>query len=345
MKKLLNTLYVTTPEAWVHRDGETVDIRLHGERLGRLPIHNLDSIVCMGHDVLMSPALMELCAEHGVSMVYLSESGRFQARVEGPVSGNVLLRKQQYKTSENEPAALVIAKACVAAKIQNGRINLLRHLRNHPDTFGKEEIEKTISRLAILLKEIKNNCTTLDSLRGYEGMCADEYFSVFDHTIVAQKNDFRFLKRTRRPPLDRVNALLSFIYVLLTAACRSALESVGLDPAVGFLHRDRPGRPSLALDLVEEFRHFIADRIVLSLINLQVIQANDFKITPTGAVEINDDAKKVILQNWQKRKQEQVQHPYLEESVPLGLFPFVQAQLLARTLRGDLPYYPACLFR
>jgi CRISPR-associated protein Cas1 len=220
----------------------------------------------------------------------------------------------------------------------------MRHLRNHQNTDGKENIEKAINRLAILLKEAQDSAT-LDELRGYEGICADEYFSVFDHMIVAQKNDFRFLKRSRRPPLDRVNALLSFLYVLLAHACRSALESVGLDPAVGFLHRDRPGRPSLALDLLEEFRHPIADRLVLSLINLQTVQAKDFIIGPTGAVEMSDDTRKTILQTWQKRKLDEVQHPYLEETISLGLFFHVQAQLLARTIRGDMKYYPAYMNR
>lgn len=344
MKKLLNTVYITTPEAWVHREGESVEVRLHGEKLGRIPIIGVESIVCMGHDVLMSPALMELCAERGVSMVYLTEYGKFQARVEGPVSGNVLLRKQQYKISDDEPKALKIARTCVAAKIQNGRGNLLRHLRNHPETDGRKEMEEVIARLALLLKEVAR-CETLDSLRGYEGMCADEYFSVFDYLIVAQKNDFRFLKRTRRPPMDRVNALLSFLYVLLTHAARSALEGVGLDPAVGFLHRDRPGRPSLALDLVEEFRHPIADRLALNLINMQMVQADDFDIGPTGAVEMTESARKTVLEAWQKRKQEEVQHPYLEESVKIGLFFHVQAQLLARTIRGDMQYYPAYMNR
>lgn len=344
MKKLLNTLYITSPDAWVHRDGETVEIQLQGNKVGKLPVHGLESIVCMGYNVLMSPAVMELCASQGVSMVYLNQNGRFQARVEGPLSGNVLLRKEQYRISDEESRALPIAKACVAAKIQNSRSNLMRHLRNHQNTDGKEDIEKAINRLAILLKEAQDSAT-LDELRGYEGICADEYFSVFDHMIVAQKNDFRFLKRSRRPPLDRVNALLSFLYVLLAHSCRSALESVGLDPAVGFLHRDRPGRPSLALDLLEEFRHPIADRLVLSLINLQTVQAKDFIIGPTGAVEMSDDARKTIIQTWQKRKLDEVMHPYLEETISLGLFFHVQAQLLARTIRGDMKYYPAYMNR
>lgn len=342
MKKLLNTLFVTTPEAWVHRERETVVIEKSGEQLGKFPIHILQGIVCIGHDVLVSPHLMALCAERGVTISYFSENGRFQARVEGPVSGNVLLRKQQYRMSDNHELTLPVARACVAAKIQNARTNLQRQLRNHAENDNNHQIREVVLRLAQQIKKVAA-CNDLDELRGYEGASADDYFSVFDHLIVSQKNDFSFSGRSRRPPLDRVNALLSFVYTLMTHDIRSALEGVGLDPAVGFLHRDRPGRPSLALDLLEEFRHSIADRLVLSLINLQVIQGKGFDFGPTGAVVMDDETRKVVLSAWQKRKQEEIRHPYLEESAPIGIFFHLQARLLARTIRGDLEYYPAFL--
>jgi CRISPR-associated protein Cas1 len=340
VKKLLNTLFVTTPEAWVHRERETVVIKKNGEQLGKFPIHLFQGIVCIGHDVLVSPHLMALCAERGVTISYFNENGRFQARVEGPVSGNVLLRKQQYRMSDHPELMLPIVRACVAAKIQNARTNLQRHIRNHPDKENSPAIKTVVQRLAHQIKKVAV-CNDLEELRGYEGAAADDYFSAFDHLIVCQRKDFSFSRRSRRPPLDRVNAMLSFVYTLMTHDIRSALEGVGLDPAVGFLHRDRPGRPSLALDILEEFRHSVADRLVLSLINLQMVQGKGFQFGPTGAVEMDEETRKILLTSWQKRKQEEIRHPYLGESAPLGIFPHIQARLLARTIRGDLENYPA----
>lgn len=339
MKKLLNTLFVTTPEAWVHRDRETVVIEKKGEQLGKIPIHLLQGIVCIGYNVMVSPHLMALCAERGVTISFFNANGHFQARVEGPVSGNVLLRKQQYRLSDDPDSFLPFARASVAAKIQSARTNLQRHLRNHDANDNTDRIRGTILRLGQQIKKL-TFCKDPDELRGHEGAAADDYFSVFDHLIVSQKEDFSFSGRSRRPPMDRVNALLSFVYTLVTHDIRSALEGVGLDPAVGFLHRDRPGRPSLALDLLEEFRHSIADRLVLSLINLQVIRKKGFEIGPTGAVIMDDDTRKAVIAAWQKRKQEELRHPFLDQSAPLGIFFHIQARLLARTVRGDLDYYP-----
>jgi len=338
MRHLLNTLYVTTQGAYVSREGETVLVRVEHETKLRVPIHTLGGIVCFGQ-VSCSPPLMELCGERNVAISFLSERGKFYARVQGPVSGNVLLRREQYRRADSEEASTAIARAVVIAKIANCRTVLLRGARDRPEAPQAADLEAAAQRLARLLDDLRQPAP-LEAVRGLEGDAARTYFGVFDHLITAQKEDFFFAERSRRPPLDNVNALLSFFYTLLAHDVTAGLESVGLDPAVGYLHRDRPGRPSLALDLMEEFRPILADRLALSLINRQQIRGKGFRKTETGAVMMDDATRKEVLVAYQKRKQEEIQHPFLGETVEVGLLPFVQAMLLARHLRGDLDGYP-----
>ena len=338
MRQLLNTLFVTTQGAYLSREGEAVLVRVEHENKLRVPIHTLGGIVCFGQ-VSCSPPLMELCGDRNVAISFLSEQGRFYARVHGPVSGNVLLRREQYRRADIEAVSSEIARAVVIAKIANCRTVLLRAVRDRPDAPEVVAIEAASRRLARLLDELRQPAP-LEVVRGREGDAARTYFEVFDHLIAAQKEDFFFRERSRRPPLDNVNALLSFFYTLLAHDVTAALEAVGLDPAVGFLHRDRPGRPSLALDLMEEFRPIFADRLALSLINRQQIRGKGFRKTESGAVMMDDATRKEVLVAYQKRKQEEIQHPFLNEKLGVGLLPHVQAMLLARYLRGDLDGYP-----
>jgi len=338
MRQLLNTLFVTTQGAYVSREGETVLVRVEHETKLRVPIHTLGGIVCFGQ-VSCSPPLMELCGERNVAISFLSDQGKFYARVQGPVSGNVLLRREQYRRADSEEKSAEIARAVVIAKIANCRTVLLRAARDHPEAPQSPQLEAVAQRLARLLDDLREH-VPLDVVRGVEGDAARTYFGVFDHLITAQKEDFFFRERSRRPPLDNVNALLSFFYTLLAHDVTAALETVGLDPAVGYLHRDRPGRPSLALDLMEEFRPILADRLALSLINRQQIRGKGFRKTETGAVMMDDSTRKEVLVAYQKRKQEEIQHPFLNEKLAVGLLPIAQAMLLARCLRGDLDGYP-----
>ncbi len=343
MKKFLNTLYITTQGAYLNHEGESVLVNVEHEVRLRVPIHLLESIICFGR-VSMSPPLMGLCGQRGVHISFLSENNHFLARVQGSISGNVLLRRQHYRIADNPQRTAMIARACLAGKIANSRVTLQRALRDHPEIPGSPEIERAITRLSGILHELENT-ESVDALRGKEGEAAKRYFDVFDHLILQQKSDFYFQDRNRRPPTDNVNAILSFLYTLLTHDAESALESVGLDPQVGFLHTERPGRPSLALDLIEEFRSFIADRLTLSLINLKQLQPNDFKQSESGAITLADDARRTVLAAYQKRKQELIVHPFLNESVEIGLLPYIQALLLARHLRGDLDNYPPFIWK
>jgi len=343
MKHLLNTLYVTTQGAYLAREGETVLVRVGGETKLQLPIHTLGSIVCFGQ-VSCSPPLMGLCAERGVAVSFLSERGRFWARVEGPVSGNVLLRREQYRRADDPEASAGLARAMVIAKIANCRTVLLRAARERPERTGVPELSEAAGHLAVHLRSLEE-AAPLDTVRGKEGDAARTYFGVFDHLITAQREEFFFRERSRRPPLDNMNALLSFLYTLLVHDVRSALEGVGLDPAVGYLHRDRPGRPGLALDMMEELRPFLADRLALSLVNRQQVRGEGFRKTETGAVLMNDETRKEVLVAYQKRKQEEIQHPFLGEKVAVGLLPHCQALLMARCLRGDLDGYPPFVWR
>jgi len=343
MKHLLNTLYVTTQGAYLTREGETVLVRVDGETKLQVPIHTLGSVVCFGQ-VSCSPPLMGLCAERNVGISFLSERGRFWARVEGPVSGNVLLRREQYRRADDAGASSEIARAIVVAKIANCRTVILRAARERPEGAGVPELADAADHLAQHLRSLEEP-VSLDTVRGKEGDAARNYFSVFDHLITAQKEAFFFRERSRRPPLDNMNAVLSFLYTLLVHDMRSALEGVGLDPAVGYLHRDRPGRPSLALDMMEELRPFLADRLALSLVNRQQIKGEGFRRTETGAVLMSDETRKEVLVSYQKRKQEEIQHPFLGEKVAVGLLPHCQALLMSRCLRGDLDGYPPFIWK
>ncbi len=343
MKRHLNTLFVTTPGAYLSREGETVLVSVEKEVRLKVPIHTLGSIVCFGQ-VMCSPPLMGLCGERNVLVSFHSEHGRFLGRVHGPVSGNVLLRRAQYRCADDADVSAAIARAVVIGKVANCRTVLQRACRDHPGSCDTVAITAAAEALARHLRELQA-ARPLDAVRGIEGDAARTYFGVFDHLIVAQKDDFCFRERSRRPPLDPVNALLSFLYALLTNDVTSSLESVGLDPAVGFLHRDRPGRPGLALDLMEEFRPVLADRVALTLVNLQQVRGSGFTRTETGAVVMDDKTRKEVLMAWQKRKSEEVQHPFLGDKVTVGLLPFVQALLFARYLRGDLDAYPPYVWK
>ncbi len=343
MKKHLNTLFVTTQGAYLAKEREAVLVRVDNETKLRLPIHTLGGIVCFGN-VGCSPYLMAHCAENDVGLSFLSEYGRFLARVQGPVSGNVLLRRRQYRLADDMEASAKIAYFILTGKLANCRTVLQRALRDHSAKIDKDSVEKASRHIATAVKNIHPEMP-LDVLRGIEGDAAKQYFSVFDHLITSQKTDFSFSGRNRRPPLDKVNCLLSFVYTILLHDVRSALEAVGLDPQVGFLHRDRPGRPSLALDLMEEFRPFFADRLVLSMINLSKVQKKGFIKSQTGAVLMKDDTRKELLVAYQKRKQDEITHPFLGDKVTIGLLFHLQALLFARYLRNDLDGYPAFIWR
>jgi CRISPR-associated protein Cas1 len=343
MKKLLNTLFVTTQGAYLAKEGETIVVKVEKEIRLRLPVHTIGGIVCFGN-VSCSPFLMGFCAENGVGVSFLTEHGRFLARVQGPVSGNVLLRREQYRRADDQKAAADVARSVLTGKIANSRTVLQRVLRDHGDKVAAEQIGFAVKRLGNYLEHL-NQDQPLDVLRGFEGDAAHIYFNIFDHLILAQKDDFSFQGRNRRPPLDNVNALLSFIYTLLVHDIRSALEAVGLDPAVGFLHKDRPGRPSLALDLMEEFRPFLADRLALSLVNLRQVQGKGFDKTDAGAVVMKDETRKTLLVAYQERKQEEIVHPFLDEKVKIGMLFHIQALLMARHLRGDLDGYPPFIWK
>lgn len=343
MKRHLNTLFVTTQGAYISKEGETVTVKVDNEIRLRIPIHTIGGIVCFGQ-ISCSPFLMGFCAEKSVALTFLTEYGRFLAKVQGPVSGNVLLRREQYRLADDMSASCEIAKSVLTGKIANCRTVLMRFLRDHPDKPDTDRVEGASKLLSSSLRRLQFE-DSLDVLRGIEGDSAHTYFSVFDHLITSQKDDFSFSGRSRRPPLDNVNCLLSFIYVLVMHDIRSALETAGLDPAVGFLHRDRPGRPGLALDMLEEFRPFIADRLALSLINLCQVQNKGFKKKESGAVLLDDDTRKEVLVAYQKRKQDEVMHPFLKEKVTIGLLFHTQALLMSRYLRGDIDGYPPFLWK
>lgn len=338
MQKHLNTLFITTQKSYLAKEGECVLVRVDKSTKARFPIHMLDGIVCFGN-VTCSPFLLGHCATNDVAISFLTEYGRFLARVQGPVSGNVLLRREQYRIADDPNRSADMARSFLAGKIVNSRAVLRRACSDHSDKIDVEPIRSALSRIKSCTKRLRRD-PLLDGLRGIEGEAANTYFNVFDHLITDRTEHFRFTVRSRRPPLDRINCLLSFIYTLLTHDIRSALESVGLDPAVGFLHRDRPGRPSLALDLMEEFRPFLADRLVLSLVNLGRVKASDFVPKESGAVLMTESARKTVLTSWQNRKQDIVTHPYLQEKMPIGLLFYTQSMLLARHIRGDMDAYP-----
>jgi len=343
MRKLLNTLYVTSPDSYLSLNGENIVVLREEQELIRLPLHNLEGIVAFGYTGA-SPALMGECAKRNISLCFMTQSGRFLARITGESRGNVLLRKKQYRISDSEELSLEIARSMIIGKLFNSRWVIERATRDHAMRLDVEKLKKVSEALrqSILWAQ---ECESLDKLRGFEGEAAIRYFGIFDDLILQQKEDFTFAGRNRRPPLDKVNALLSFAYTLLANESAAALESVGLDAYVGFLHRDRPGRASLALDLMEELRPVIADRFVISLINKREVNKSGFTVQENGAVVMEDQVRKTVLSAWQARKQETITHPYLGEKTPWGLVPYVQALLLARYLRGDLDAYPTFMWK
>lgn len=337
MKKLLNTLYVTTPEVFLGLDGENIVVKQEGELLMRIPLHNLEAVTAFNY-VGVSPALLRKCSEKQIT-VSLFQGDRFCGRFVGQENGNVVLRKTQYRYSDSQEESLKIAQNMILGKVHNARYVVDRALRDHGLQVDAEKLQNASELLKNSLRYIKE-AGDLDSLRGYEGEAATAYFRVFDELILQDKEHFKFSGRNKRPPLDRVNAMLSFVYSLLANECAGAAYAAGLDPYVGFLHRDRPGRQSLALDIMEELRCPVADRFVLNLINRHEVSPGDFRVMESRAVIMNDAARKTILQKWQEAKQETILHPFLKEKVAVGLLPYMQAMLLARYLRGDLDAYP-----
>jgi CRISPR-associated protein Cas1 len=343
MKHHLNTLFVMTDGAYLRKDGQAVVVRVEKENKLRVPLHNLGGIVCFGK-IGCSPQLMAACGQQGVTISFLTEYGGFRAAVVGFTSGNVLLRREQYRQADDHAASCSIARTMITAKIANSRAVLLRGARDIQDAAVAGRLQHAAKRLSFFAEEVVKS-ESLDRIRGLEGESASIYFGCFNDLIRNQKDTFVFKGRSRRPPLDRVNALMSFLYSMLTHDARSACEATGLDSAVGFLHRDRPGRPGLALDLIEEFRAFFVDRLVFSLINRRQIKVRDFEDSPGEAVSLTEAGRKKVLAAFQKRKQDTIIHPYLDEKTTVGLFIHLQARLLARHIRGDINAYPAYFWK
>ncbi len=344
MMQHLNTLFVTLEGAWLSKDGQAVEVRHERETKLRVPLHNLESIVTFGWDISASAQLMAACAEAGITLSFCSPNGKFLAAATGFASGNVLLRREQFRRADDPAACAAIARHIVAAKIANCRASLLRTARDRPESDGSATLQSKAQwlghRVETALRE-----ESLDVLRGIEGDSAAAYFEAFPLLLTTKDPAIAMQGRNRRPPTDPVNALLSFLYALLAHDCRSALAATGLDAAVGFLHKDRPGRPSLALDLMEEFRPVLADRLALALLNRRQLEADDFDRRENGAVALREDSRKKVLVAWQERKREEILHPFLQEKVTWGLLPHLQARLLARHLRGDLDAYPAFIWK
>jgi CRISPR-associated protein Cas1 len=343
MRKLLNTLYVTSPDAYLARDGQNVVVKIENEERFRIPIHNIEGIVTFGY-MGASPALLAMCSENNVGISFLTPSGHFCGRVAGPVRGNVLLRRQQYRYADDEAFKLKVSRMFITAKIANCRNVVHRVLRDHGNDENTLPLSTTLRLLELKVNQCQN-AESIEKLRGIEGDAANEYFGVFNHFIVAQKDHFIFNGRNRRPPKDKVNALLSFCYSLLAHEVQSALETVGLDPYVGFMHTDRPGRASFALDLMEELRPYLADRMVLTLINRKQITEKGFKNQDGFGVIMDDITRKEVITAWQQRKQDEITHPFLEEKIPVGLIPYAQALLMARFIRGDIEMYPPFIMK
>lgn len=338
MKQLLNTLYVTTPEAYLRLEGETVCIMVEKQKRLQVPLHHLSAFVLFDN-VMLSPALMGRCAADGRTVVWLNRSGRFQARMEGPVNGNILLRQAQYRAADNTEFSLQLARRFIAGKIRNSRQVLMRGARDNNDEQEKAALVQAARLLAGNLAKLAR-AESADIVRGLEGDSAHIYFTALNHIIRPSARDtFKFTTRSRRPPLDCFNALISFLYALVLGDCRSSLETVGLDPQLGFLHTVRPGRESLALDLLEEFRAPLCDRLALTLINREQLKAKDFDHRDGGSVLLNDDGRKTVIGAFQLRKQEEIMHPVLKQTVSIGLVPQIQARLLARYLRQDVDDY------
>lgn len=344
MRKLLNTLYVTNPDVFLTKDGDNIVAKIEKKEVMRIPAINLEGIVCFNR-MGASPYLMELCAKQHIGMCFLTPEGFFLARVTGAVNGNVLLRRTQYRIADNKEKALALSRIIIAGKILNTRKVLDRFRRDHAERITDEAIFSKIVSLIDTDRRHALKADSFDILRGMEGDAANAYFSMFNQMITIGDEAFAFHGRNRRPPKDRVNCMLSFVYTLLAHEMQSALETVGLDPYVGFMHTDRPGRASLALDMMEELRAFLADRLVLSLINRRQVSANDFVANGEDSILMKDNCKKTIISAWQKRKKETLTHPFLKETVPVGLIPYIQAMLMARHLRGDLDNYPVFIIQ
>lgn len=345
MKKHANTLFVTTEGCYIAKQGNCLLVRKDRKTLLSLPVNTLEGVVCYGR-IGMSPFALGLCGENNVSVAFLTKNGRLLARMSGPQNGNVLLRRSQFRFAESPEQSAAIARCFVSGKISNARTVLLRTLRDHPDPDRDERLERVVARLKCVLDSMwRQQASSMDIIRGMEGDAAKNYFSVFDDMILSEKDVFFFHQRSRRPPMDNVNSLLSFIYSLLTNDVRTACEVVGLDPQMGFLHADRSGRPSLALDLMEELRPFLADRLAISLINRRQVSAAGFETRENGSVIMSDKTRKSVIRAYQERKNETIKHPYLGETVTIGIIPLLQARLLARFFRGDLDMYPPFFWR
>lgn len=340
MRKLLNTLYVTTPESYLYKDGQNVVVSVNQEEVFRIPAINIEGIVTFGY-MGASPGVMKLCSDNGISLTFLSPHGRFIGRVQGATKGNVLLRKKQYQLSDDESWSLHVSRLMIGGKIQNYRNILRRYIRDYGEHADVNEAIHALehAKRNVLMAQDKT------TLMGYEGMASNAYFGVFPVLMLHQKEDFPFHGRNRRPPKDAVNAMLSFSYTLMANDVAAALETVGLDPYIGFLHTLRPGRISLALDLMEEFRAYLGDRLVLSLINKKQITAKDFLFQGDSGVVMTDKGKKILISAWQSRKRETIMHPYLNEKIEIGLLPYVQAMLMARFIRDDIDDYPVFLIK
>ncbi len=343
MKKLLNTLYITLPDVYLASSGENILVKRDGKILVRYPLHNLEDIVLFSY-LGMSPHLIKKCMENDIGICYLKPTGRFIARIQGESTGNILLRRQQYREADNEEKSLEISKNIICAKIYNEKWTIERYIRQYKNRINTGHLER-VSRDLTNLIDRTISVVDKDELRGIEGAAQVKYFSCFDEMILNQKEDFEFNSRSRRPPMNPVNAMLSYVYSILSNDIASALESVGLDPYAGLMHTDRPGRISLALDLIEELRSPVADRFVISLINLKQVNINDFIIEDSGAVTMKDNCRKKIIKLWQERKQKKLTHPFLREKIEWGLVPFCQSMLLARYLRGDIDGYPPFMWK
>lgn len=343
MKRLINTLYISNPDYYLSLDGENIVARMKDDEVGRIPLHNIDSIITFGYTGA-SPKLMGYCADKNISITFLSNNGKYLATICGQSKGNVILRKEQYRISDNPLMSVRIARNIVTGKIYNSKWVIERAIRDHQLRLDTDKLKEQSMYLSNALKNIRS-IEQIEQLRGIEGEAASVYYSVFDDMILQQKDQFIFDKRNRRPPMDRVNAMLSFSYTLLMIMCRTALEAVGLDAYVGFMHTDRPGRASLALDIMEEMRAVFSDRFVLTLINKRIISASGFHEKENGAVIMDDETRKTVISAWQDKKQEQIIHPFLNEKIEWGMVPYVQSLLMARFIRGDLDEYPPFLWK
>lgn len=343
MRQLLNTLFVMTEDVYLALENDNVVVHQSEKVLAKVPLHSIEGIVCFSYKGV-SPALMGRCGEIGVSMSFYSPRGRYYCSILGEENRNVLLRREQFRFADDANAALDYAKSFIIGKIYNAKWVLERTKRDHALRVNVERLTEQSGKLSIALSSARQS-SSMDELRGVEGLAAKDYFYAFDDLVLRNKDDFFFTGRSRRPPLDRLNALLSFCYSILTNDCIAALQGVGLDPYVGFMHTDRPGRASLALDLVEEFRPVLADRFVLTLVNTGAVKPDDFEIHENGGVFLSDSGRKKVLSAWQKKKSEQILHPFLQEKIQWGLVPYVQALLLTRAVRGDLDGYPPFLWK